>query len=183
MNYPAAYCVKCRSKTDTANRHTVVLENKSRAMTGACPKCGNQVYRFMPRKGQTLMKMKETLFGKASTILAPAGNGGQTAIKATRAEKTRQTAIKATKAPSTGATAQLRQTTAERRDTLAGGQATIKLDETTRPSTAPLQSKFFHSSPENTLVKDNDREWTALILVAALSFTVAFLGLLRYMSQ
>jgi Zn finger protein HypA/HybF involved in hydrogenase expression len=47
--YPDAYCVKCQAKTSTVGKHTVVMQNQSRAMTGSCPGCGSQVYRIMPK--------------------------------------------------------------------------------------------------------------------------------------
>jgi hypothetical protein len=50
MGYPEAYCLKCHGHTDTENRHTVILSNNSRALTGKCPKCQKQVYKFMPKK-------------------------------------------------------------------------------------------------------------------------------------
>ena len=50
MNYPEAYCVKCHAHTDTQNRHTLVMSNQSRAMSGYCPDCGHQVYKILPKK-------------------------------------------------------------------------------------------------------------------------------------
>ena len=50
--YPHAYCVKCRTHTNTKEKHTVLLQNNARALTGVCPDCASQVYKFMPRKKQ-----------------------------------------------------------------------------------------------------------------------------------
>ena len=50
MSYSAAYCVKCRTHTDTVNRETVILANKSRALKGECPVCNSENYRFLPPK-------------------------------------------------------------------------------------------------------------------------------------
>ena len=53
--YPQAYCVKCRSHTNTKEKHTVLLQNNARALTGVCPDCASQVFKFMPRKkGKTV---------------------------------------------------------------------------------------------------------------------------------
>ena len=49
MAYPNAYCVKCGTHTNTEQKHTVVLQNKSRALKGVCPKCESQVFKFLPK--------------------------------------------------------------------------------------------------------------------------------------
>lgn len=83
MSYPSAYCVKCRDHTDTQNRHTVVLTNKSRALTGVCPKCQNQVYKFMPKKAaqKALSMFKTSGESKQSNVLTR-GHSGSKVIKA-----------------------------------------------------------------------------------------------------
>ena len=50
MSYPNAYCVKCGAHTETVGKHTVVLENASRALHGNCPSCGSEVYRIMSKR-------------------------------------------------------------------------------------------------------------------------------------
>jgi hypothetical protein len=50
--YPDAYCVKCKTHTPTENQHLVTFENKSRAVTGSCQKCGTEVYRIISPKEQ-----------------------------------------------------------------------------------------------------------------------------------
>lgn len=61
MSYPAAYCVKCRTHTDTRNKETIILSNKARALKGYCPVCYSENYKFMPAKtfsGQPLGQEK-----------------------------------------------------------------------------------------------------------------------------
>ena len=53
-SYPAAYCVKCKTHTDTKLKHTVILKNNTRALTGFCPQCQSKVYQFLPRKSTQL---------------------------------------------------------------------------------------------------------------------------------
>ncbi len=48
-NYPKAYCVKCRKVTDTQNKHSIFLQNLSRAVKGTCPECGSEVYKFLTK--------------------------------------------------------------------------------------------------------------------------------------
>jgi len=48
-NYPNAYCVKCKSHTETVGRHTVVMQNGARALHGLCPKCESEVFQIMPK--------------------------------------------------------------------------------------------------------------------------------------
>jgi hypothetical protein len=48
--YPDAFCVKCKEKTPTNHKHTVILENNSRAVTGSCQACGSDVYRILGKK-------------------------------------------------------------------------------------------------------------------------------------
>ena len=50
MSYPDAYCVRCKSHTDTLGKHTIVLSNKRRALKGVCPVCATETYRLMPDK-------------------------------------------------------------------------------------------------------------------------------------
>lgn len=45
--YPDAYCVRCQKHTPTANAHTVIMDNNSRAVTGECQCCGSKVYRII----------------------------------------------------------------------------------------------------------------------------------------
>ena len=72
MSYPQAWCVKCREHTDTQNKHTVVLANSARALTGVCPDCASQVYKILPKKKQ-----------KTATISAPAFNTHPTSYDVT----------------------------------------------------------------------------------------------------
>lgn len=51
MSYPSAFCVKCKSHTDTLGRHTIQMSNNRRALKGVCPVCATETYRFMPEKG------------------------------------------------------------------------------------------------------------------------------------
>ena len=44
-----AYCVKCRKMVDIQNPKTILLKNKSLALTGSCPVSGTKVYRFVKR--------------------------------------------------------------------------------------------------------------------------------------
>jgi hypothetical protein len=48
-SYPKAYCVKCKSHTETVGRHTVVMQNGARALHGTCPKCESEVFKIMPK--------------------------------------------------------------------------------------------------------------------------------------
>jgi len=48
-NYPNAFCVKCGKHTDTLKKHTIVLQNNSRALKGVCAACESEVYRVMPK--------------------------------------------------------------------------------------------------------------------------------------
>lgn len=50
MSYPDAYCVRCKTHTDTMGKHTVILSNKRRALKGVCPVCATENYRLMPHK-------------------------------------------------------------------------------------------------------------------------------------
>ena len=52
MSYPNAFCVKCRTQTPTMKKHTVVLANSARAVTGTCQNCGCEVYKILPRKAE-----------------------------------------------------------------------------------------------------------------------------------
>lgn len=45
--FPDAFCVKCKKHTPTLNQSTVILDNKSRAMTGQCSDCHSEVYRII----------------------------------------------------------------------------------------------------------------------------------------
>lgn len=49
MAYPNAYCVKCGTHTNTEKKHTVLLQNNSRALSGVCPKCESKVYKILPK--------------------------------------------------------------------------------------------------------------------------------------
>ncbi|MFC1947712.1 ferritin family protein [Chloroflexota bacterium] len=44
-----AYCVKCRKMVEIQNPKTILLKNKSLAMTGTCPTSGTKVFRFIKR--------------------------------------------------------------------------------------------------------------------------------------
>ena len=44
-----AYCVKCRKMVEIEDPRTVLLKNKSLAITGTCPISGTKVFRFVKR--------------------------------------------------------------------------------------------------------------------------------------
>ena len=48
-NYPDAYCIKCKTHTDTVGRHTVIMQNGARALHGVCPKCESEVFQIMSK--------------------------------------------------------------------------------------------------------------------------------------
>ena len=64
-SYPQAYCVKCKAHTETKSKHTVILQNNARALTGTCPDCASQVYKFMPKKSQPQKQIPVNHFEKA----------------------------------------------------------------------------------------------------------------------
>lgn len=55
MSLPNAYCVKCGKQTETKQKHTVLLQNNSRALHGVCASCESEVYRVLPKKKQNEM--------------------------------------------------------------------------------------------------------------------------------
>jgi len=57
--YPDAYCVKCQEQTPTNHKHTVILENNSRAVTGNCKACGSDVYRILAKKSKAALSLVE----------------------------------------------------------------------------------------------------------------------------
>ena len=44
-----AYCVKCRKMVEIQNPKTMLLKNKSLALSGTCPVSGTKVFRFVKR--------------------------------------------------------------------------------------------------------------------------------------
>lgn len=56
--YPDAYCVKCGHHTPTQQKHTVVLQSNARALHGKCPKCGSDVFKFLPKKENEKQNIK-----------------------------------------------------------------------------------------------------------------------------
>ncbi len=52
MSYPDSYCIKCKKRTETLGKHTVMLGNNRRALKGVCPVCATETYRFMPKKDE-----------------------------------------------------------------------------------------------------------------------------------
>ena len=46
---PEAFCVKDRKNVEVKNPKTVTLKNKVLALTGTCPICGKEVFRFIKR--------------------------------------------------------------------------------------------------------------------------------------
>ena len=71
-NYPNAYCVKCGDHTDTQQKHTVVLQSNARALHGKCPKCGSEVFKFLPKKskqGSKIESLKKPRTGATVTSL------------------------------------------------------------------------------------------------------------------
>jgi RNase P subunit RPR2 len=49
MSYPNAFCVKCGQHTESLKKHTVVMQNGSRAVKGVCAACATQVYKIVPK--------------------------------------------------------------------------------------------------------------------------------------
>ncbi len=70
MSYPNAYCVKCGTHTDTLQKHTVVFQNKARAVKGVCAQCASEVYKIVP-KAKDFRDVKAIELAK-TLILAPA---------------------------------------------------------------------------------------------------------------
>jgi len=56
--YPDAYCVKCGHHTPTQQKHTVILQSNARALHGKCPKCGSDVFKFLPKKQKAETNIK-----------------------------------------------------------------------------------------------------------------------------
>ena len=46
---PEAFCVKDKKNIEIKNPKTTILKNKVLALTGTCPICGTEVYRFVKR--------------------------------------------------------------------------------------------------------------------------------------
>ncbi|MFC2036080.1 ferritin family protein [Chloroflexota bacterium] len=44
-----AYCVKCKKMVEVQNPKTILLKNKSLAITGICPTSGTKIFRFVKR--------------------------------------------------------------------------------------------------------------------------------------
>lgn len=70
MAYPNAFCVKCGTKTDTKNKHTVLLANSSRALRGECPTCASDVYKILP-KGQDFADKPQDAVSEAASKAYP----------------------------------------------------------------------------------------------------------------
>ena len=66
MSYPVAYCVKCKSYTETLDKHTVILNNNRRALKGVCPKCSSDNYRLLPAKTFDKLKNAYTIKGRST---------------------------------------------------------------------------------------------------------------------
>lgn len=49
MSYPNAFCVKCGQHTESLQKHTVVMQNGSRAVKGVCAACATEVYKIVPK--------------------------------------------------------------------------------------------------------------------------------------
>lgn len=65
--YPDAFCLKCQAHTPTKNAHTVVLDNRSRAVTGQCGHCNHDVYRIIgPTSMQTVSTESVSNKGESS---------------------------------------------------------------------------------------------------------------------
>lgn len=71
--YPDAYCLKCQDHTPTRGARTVLLENNSRAVKGACGICGSPVYRIMPKGKGPKLKVGSTI-AKDAGEAAPAAS-------------------------------------------------------------------------------------------------------------
>lgn len=72
MKYPDAYCVRCQKHTPTANAHTVIMDNNSRAVTGKCQCCGSEVYRIIShddKKAKVKAKTKAPSDMQATKLL------------------------------------------------------------------------------------------------------------------
>ncbi|MFC1945299.1 ferritin family protein [Chloroflexota bacterium] len=53
-----AYCVKCRKTVEIRNPKTILLKNKSLAITGTCPICDTKVFRFVKRHIDPIAALK-----------------------------------------------------------------------------------------------------------------------------
>ena len=53
-----AYCVKCKKMVEIRNPETVLLKNKSLALTGTCPISGTRVYKFVKRHLDPISALK-----------------------------------------------------------------------------------------------------------------------------
>ncbi|MBM4250585.1 MAG: hypothetical protein FJ146_01270 [Deltaproteobacteria bacterium] len=66
-HYPDAFCLKCQAHTPTKNAHTVILDNRSRAVTGKCGHCSHDVYRIIgPASVPTLSATTKDTVGNHS---------------------------------------------------------------------------------------------------------------------
>jgi bacterioferritin-associated ferredoxin len=65
--YPDAFCLKCQAHTPTKNAHTVILDNRSRAVTGQCGHCSHDVYRIIGQaQAQTVLSDSRRASGHES---------------------------------------------------------------------------------------------------------------------
>lgn len=70
-HYPDAFCLKCQAHTPTKNAHTVILDNRSRAVTGQCGHCSHDVYRIIgPASVPTLSATIKDSLGNQSNANA-----------------------------------------------------------------------------------------------------------------
>jgi rubrerythrin len=53
-----AYCVKCRKMVEIRNPKTILMKNKSLAITGTCPESGTKVFRFVKRHIDPISALK-----------------------------------------------------------------------------------------------------------------------------
>ena len=45
-----AYCMKCRTKREMKDPHSVTLKNGRPAVQGVCPVCGTRMFRLQKRQ-------------------------------------------------------------------------------------------------------------------------------------
>jgi hypothetical protein len=68
MAYPDAYCIKCKTHTDTLGKHTIILGKNRRALKGVCPICATETYRFMPNKDEKIPRRELSVISSIKRI-------------------------------------------------------------------------------------------------------------------
>ena len=77
-NYPDAYCIKCKTHTDTVGRHTVVMQNGARALHGVCPKCESEVFQIMSKNKPAQPEKSEKKVSEAAKTTPARNQTGET---------------------------------------------------------------------------------------------------------